>query len=53
MLRHPSLAAAYGHDQDDGATTGEPVLLDSGDGLLLVGAEHGRMVTWRRDGVKA
>jgi hypothetical protein len=40
MLRHPRLAAANGHDQDDGATTSEPVLLDSGDGLLLVGAEH-------------
>ena len=42
MLRHPRLAAADGHDQDDGATTGEPVLFDSGDGLLLVGAEHAR-----------
>jgi hypothetical protein len=53
MLRHPRLAAANGHDQDDGATTGEPVLLDSDDGLLLVGAEHRGMVARRRDDVKA
>ena len=53
MLRYPRLSAADGHDQDDATTTGEPVLLDSGDGLLLVGAEHLRMVRWRRDDVKA
>jgi hypothetical protein len=53
MLRHPRLAAAYRHDQDDSAATGEPVLLDSDDGLLLVGPEHWGMVAWRRDGVKA
>lgn len=44
VLRHPCLAAANGHDQDDGATTGKPVLLDLLDRLLLVGAEHKRMV---------
>lgn len=44
MLRHPRLAAANGHDQDDGATTGKPVLLNLLDRLLLVGAEHKRMV---------
>lgn len=44
MLRHPRLATADWHDQDDSAMTGKPVLLDLLDRLLLVGAEHKRMV---------
>lgn len=52
MFRHPRLAAADGHDQDNGATTGCPVCFDLLNRLLLVGAEHSMRIRRRRDDVK-